>query len=418
MERQAFSRNGIERAIRTSDFQNVPKANQDVHRENLILSSLVAARTKFSAPANPLAKFDLLGNSVFKLDKQCDQLVERKIAWNLKISSRVRPTGRSSVVENLKLLLEEGVAFRVYRLDVRRFYESFDKQNVSQEIDKILNLSPQTKILIKTLLDRHKSLGGKGIPRGLPMSAVLAEIMMVPFDRFLFNAAEVFFYSRYVDDIIIITSGNEGAKDFISFVKKSLPTGLNLNPKKFDVSEKIAKVTEIPNKSPKSVVSCFEYLGYKFTVSDPHKKLKNNANRVVEVDIAKKKIQKYKNRLSKSFLDYSKNKNWELLRDRVKYLSNNFGVFNTHLGKKKLAGIYHSYPIVDVDAKSLHSLDHFLRGLVLTNRGRIGTVVAILLTAKMKRELLTNCFTTGHAKKSFVYFSATRISDIQKCWKY
>src|SRR5450830_1375329 len=127
MEHQAFSKHGMEREIRKSDFRKVPKAAQEAYRTNLILTSFLAAKTKFSAPSNPLTKFILRNNAVFKMGRQGDQLVERKLAKNLRIASGVRPLGRSTIVENLRTLLKEGVPYRVYRLDIRKFYESFDK---------------------------------------------------------------------------------------------------------------------------------------------------------------------------------------------------------------------------------------------------------------------------------------------------
>jgi hypothetical protein len=419
LEHQAFSKRGMERSIRKSDFRKIPKAAQEAHRTDLILASMLAAKTRFSAPSNPLSKFTLRGNAVFKLGKQGDQLVERKLAKNLRVASGVQPLGRSVIVENLKMLLKEGVPFRVYRLDIRKFYESFDKVAVLEEMEKIVRLSPHSKRLIKTLLERHSELGGAGVPRGLPISAVLTETMMRHFDAKMHNAPHVFFYARYVDDIVVITSGEEMTQEFLASVKQFLPSGLKLNYDKFTVSRKIGPLVEVKNNTrPKDIVAKFEYLGYKFTTSNPFKKSQTSSYRSVEVDVADKKIKKYKLRLSRAFYEYVRTKDHELLRDRVKYLSNNFSVFNIHIRKKKLAGIFHSYPLVQENAKSLGELDHYLRGLVLSSHGRLGKKLSTLLTGSMKRGLLANSFVKGHAKKTFIHFTPLRIHEINQCWAH
>ncbi|WHQ45820.1 hypothetical protein E8D21_19350 (plasmid) [Alcaligenes faecalis] len=44
--------------------------------------------------------------------------------------------------------------------------------------------------------------------------------MMRDFDRQIHNNINTFFYSRYVDDIIVITSSDEDSKEFIAGIKK------------------------------------------------------------------------------------------------------------------------------------------------------------------------------------------------------
>ena len=417
MEHQTFSKHGLSKIIRKSDFLNIPDAAQETYYENLLQESVIAARTKFSEPNNPLSSFRLNGNLVFKLDKHADRIVERKLTANLRRVYEIRTVSRSTIIENLKLFLKEGIPFRVYRLDIRKFYESFSKDMICSQIDKTFNLSPSSKLLIKHILEKHSQLGGNGTPRGLPLSSCISELMMNEFDHQMNNTKNVFFYSRYVDDIILISSGNEDQKEFLDYIKINLPEGLILNPTKLEVSSKVLPLFIVKNIEPKKTVVNFEYLGYKFIVSNPYK-VSESKIRVVEVDIATKKAKKYKLRLSRAFYDFVKTNNWYLLKDRIRYLSNNFRVFNPYIGKTKLAGIYHNYPEVQLNAKNLNGLDNYLRGIVLSKHGRLGQLVAPLLTSKMKRELLKNSFIRGHATKRFVHFSSSRINEIKKCWEY
>jgi hypothetical protein len=130
------------------------------------------------------------------------------------------------------------------------------------------------------------------------------------------------------------------------------------------------------------------------------------------------KDQTNETRIVRSFLSYAKSNDWGLLRDRVAFLTQNFSVYNPKAGGKKIAGIYHSYPLVSEGAAGLKELDRFLRNAVLSKNGRVFPVTNAMLSAHQKRQLLTRSFAKGHSSRSFVHFSTTRISQIQSCWIY
>lgn len=241
------------------------------------------------------------------------------------------------------------------------------------------------------------------------------------FDHLIRSGEDTFYYSRYVDDIIIITSATEKKAEFVTWVKKSLPPGLSLNPNKRDIAEDLIKVEKI-NASSAPAIFSFDYLGYAFTVSNPTKleaanKKNGELHRIVSIDIASRKIKKFKTRIVRAFLDFGKTGDWDLLRDRVTYLTQNFSVYNPKAGGKKLAGIYHSYPLVNAESGALLELDCFLRNAVLARTGRAFLRSAPLLSGNQKRNLLRSSFVRGHASQSFIHFSGHRISEVQRCWE-
>lgn len=79
------------------------------------------------------------------------------------------------------------------------------------------------KELINSGIVKHKNQKHKkgkliGIPQGLPISALLANMYMLPFDESIINELTLkknIFYRRYSDDIIVICKENE-----VSFVEK------------------------------------------------------------------------------------------------------------------------------------------------------------------------------------------------------
>ena len=138
--------------------------------------------------------------------------------------------------------------------------------------------------------------------------------------------------------------------------------------------------------------------------------------RSVTVDIANSKVKKIRTRIIRSFLEFNQTSDWALLYDRIQFLTQNFSVYNSKVGSKKLAGIYYSYPEVSEAAASLIELDHFLRNATLSKTGKLFSQTTLKLNGKQKRSILTQSFVRGHESKSFVYFPGQRIKQIQACW--
>lgn len=419
---QSFSINTLERVLWKRDFLGVPAIDHAALREQLLSQALLSATSYFNSPSAPLTGFPLRGKTVYRLTRHHDELIERKLLLNLKRCASFVVNGRSQIVKNLKLLLEEGIPYRIYRLDIRSFFESFQKKHILDVITSIKNLSPHSRLLIEKILDSHAAIGGNGIPRGLSISAALSEILMQDFDRKVHWASNTFYYSRYVDDIIIISSAREKAAEFLNELCAWLPPGLELNPTKKSITEASARAEKENSIAAKNLLQ-FDYLGYQFSVKNPTKQQAGKTKdgelfRKVHVDIASKKIKKIKTRIIRSFLNYAKTSDWGLLRDRIAFLTQNFSVYNPKSGGKKIAGIYHSYPLVSENAPGLRELDRFLRNAVLAKNGRVFSKTSSTLSAQQKRQLLAHSFARGHSSRSFVHFSAPRISQIQSCWVY
>ncbi|RTL36212.1 MAG: RNA-directed DNA polymerase [Burkholderiales bacterium] len=420
MHDQSFAKNTLEQMLQKGDFNGVPSAHQALFRQQTVARAIAAATTNFAATPVLLRSFPVKGKTVYGLSGLANELVARKLASNLRRHIKTYTKGRTHIVSSLKLLLEEGVPFRVYRLDIKSFYESFKHENISHAVEKLSRLAPLSKSLINAILDHHNSVGGSGTPRGLAMSASISDLMMKEFDLRTSANPEVFFYARYVDDIILITSCRERRRILISELLNNLPPGLELNPKKQRVVEASKKMSPLPHGSSTVELLRFDYLGYSFSVREPVKSrgADRPTQRDVLVDLAPAKIRKIKTRIARAFLDYSRNPDWPLLKDRIKFLTRNFGVYNAKAGGKKLAGIYYSYPLLSENAKALGALDRFLRNAILSRKGSIFSVSASILSAKQRQSLLGHSFVNGHSERHFVYFSPARISQIQECWKY
>ena len=414
MEYQAFSTYRLNKVIRKSDFQNISMADQDIYREKLLHDAINSVKKEFSDVVNPLSSFKLHGNQVYKIDRHHHRLVERNLTSNLNSISSKKASNRASIIKNLQLLLMEDVPYKIYRWDIKKFFESFDNKEVEKFINQIPNLSPQSKSLLCSILKKHKALGGTGSPRGLSLSSVLTELIMCDFDSKVFAHPDTFFYARYVDDIIIITSANENSQMFRVLAKKTLPKGLQFNELKSQESPIIGK-SPITRKQTDEFRYSFEYLGYKISIK---KRTNKDKHRIIDIDIADKKVKKYKKRLSRAFYDFTKNGNTELLIDRLRFLTKNFKVYNQHLDRTKLSGIYYNYPAIQGNMSNLKNLDGFIKVLVLGQKGRLGTLLSTKLNSRLRSRILANSFVKGHKDVAFVTFRPERVGQIKRCWDY
>ena len=403
--------------FRRGDFRGIPFADWDDFRKEKVKAAFQAVLTLFNG-ANPIEAFHLKKRTAYKIRNFEDDLVIRKLTANLKQAAPPSSKSRSFLVSSLLKFLEEGVPYRVYRLDIKNFYESLPTPQILGAVTGLTRLSPLSKKHIEYLLAQFNAMGGQGAPRGMAISAALSDLLMSPFDLETFSESSVYFYGRYVDDIIIITNGLEDVGQFISKLKLNLPTGLKLNSKKtcvMTIADRVAPVN--PPNVP--IYKCgFDYLGYQFSVFEPVRPNKSAKTifRLVRTEIAPSKVKKIKLRIVRSFIDFAKTKNVALLVERIRYLTSNFSITDGKTGRRKLAGIYNSYPLLSGASESLEELDDFLRNAVLSNRGKVFSRSAPFLGSGCKRKLLSQSFRYGHEKKRYAYFTSAKIKQIQECW--
>lgn len=411
----SYNANTLAAAIRKGDFHGTPAALHAITREKLITEAVAAAHSNFGG-ANPLRKIHINGKTGFAFNTQASEIVARKATANIRALAKLRSSTRAQVVSNLFHFFKEGVPYRIYRLDIRNFYESFDTEYVIAALYKLPALNPLTRQHLETILSFHKTMGGTGLPRGLGLSATLSEFTMREFDQSVCDRENVFFFGRYVDDMIIVTSGDEPKNQFLEDLKQLLPTGLALNHTKTRVrTARSAQKISSPAYSRFEIMR-IDYLGYCFKVYDPNSG-KKGGYREVSVDISESKKRKIKLRINRALLDYARKPNFALLCDRIKFLSSNFSIYDRREGRRQLAGIYYNYPLLTSPHTGLKGLDHFLRLSILSKFGRVFGSSYPLLTPGQRRQLLHHSFLRGHEKRLFAHFSSSRISDIQSAWK-
>lgn len=211
-----------------------------------------------------LREVDANDKKGYTTDNTESMLLSKTLMLDLKRSYKLIPANRNNIVEELRALLDNQMPKIVIRADFQEFFESIHQKKLIDKISEDSYISAFSLKCLKTFIYRFNELSGnlkekKGIPRGLSFSSYLAEIYLKTFDRKVGRIPGVYFYKRYVDDIIILANPEVQNKVSLwnQLVHEVSEIGLKLSEK-----EK-KKTCEI--FTPESKVSfSLNYLGYKF----------------------------------------------------------------------------------------------------------------------------------------------------------
>ncbi|QCB37847.1 RNA-directed DNA polymerase [Sphingobium sp. PAMC28499] len=274
---------------------------------------------------------------------------------------------------------------------------------------------------LESFLDVHCHGQTHGVPRGLSISAVLAEVAMQEFDKQVKLHPSVYRYFRFSDDMLIFSY--ETDFDLDKFLNEILPSGLSLNKRK---NEKIIFRNRKKDKSYQSI----EYLGYDFHVSEKIERDTPNP-RQISVCIADSKIKKMKSRIILSLKDFRKNPDPALLVDRIKFLTSNYSVRRTGInviGPKRSvrSGIFFNYnlcksadiPEVPDYKKSLKHLDGFLNSIIFSPNSEFFAATSTKLSHLHKQMIKECSFLKGFEVPMMAKFKPQRIGAIKSAWAY
>jgi hypothetical protein len=159
-------------------------------------------------------------------DKPEHFFASKQVQWNIFKAFNVKQADRKLITSQLKLLLNDGFPKIIVRTDIEKFYESIPHKELLSTIQENNLLSYSSKRNIKSMLNEYwKILISKGekistderigLPRGIGISAYLAELYIRSFDKEVTSLPFVTYYSRYVDDVIVIFTP-EHKKDEVS----------------------------------------------------------------------------------------------------------------------------------------------------------------------------------------------------------
>lgn len=394
-----------EAALKASDFEVrllTLKAELKALKEDKSLAVDALMDSISQKVLKPSFKIDLSikigpkGKDVFCIDAEPETFfVIKQIQRNIHRIYGVKQASRHDLVCQLRDMLGSKFPFELVRTDITSFYESIDRKRLLEKLERDQLLSPASKKYIKQILDSYGLLSGTsvGVPRGVGISAYLAELYLRPVDKAIRALPGLVLYCRFVDDIVAVFArppvGNSlgSFKELIDEILSD--NGLALNETK--TSE-----FNLADTNPKK----FEYLGYRFHLKHGH----------YEISPSAAKVMKYRSRINAAFSEFWRENPvnsrgaFRKLVGRIKFLTGNTRLSNSK--SRAATGIYFNNPVV-TDFSSFELLDKHLKRRINQLR-----------RSSLQKKLRKLKFTTGFKERRYHNFSTRELQMIVGAWKY
>ncbi|KQV35775.1 MULTISPECIES: antiviral reverse transcriptase Drt3a [unclassified Rhizobium] len=336
------------------------------------------------------------GKPVFCIDAEPETFfVIKQLQFNVHRIYGVKQANRHDLVCQLRDMLGSKFPFELVRTDISSFYESIDRKRLVEKLDRDQLLSPASKKYIKQVLDSYGNISGTatGVPRGVGISAYLAELYLRPVDNAIRAIPGLVLYCRYVDDIVAVFARPPAGKILGSF--KDLIIAIFGDNSLTHNAAKTSEFKLVDNDAKK-----FEYLGYRFHLKPGQ----------FEISPSAAKVAKYRARMNAVFAEYWREKPvnpkgaFRKLIGRVKFLTGNTRLSNSK--SRAATGIYFNNSIV-TDLSSFKLLDK-----------RLKTRIAELKRTSLQKQLKKLKFTTGFEQRRYHNFSTRELQMIVRVWKH
>jgi hypothetical protein len=354
-------------------------------------------------------------------------LILRKVNDNIRKTYGIKQPSRSEITHEVAVLLRENTTKHIIKLDIKSFFESIPINELYAKLVADRKVSTLTLKLLSDFISVCKFRQFHGVPRGLNLSATLAELHVRNLDQKLREIDGVYHVNRYVDDIVVFCFKEKNAIE--KEIKKNLvDLQLRINYKKYNVYDVHArcdfkcssKATCMKRSACNFKASTKSYemdlLGYEFVFKDINT---DRAENPVITKLARKKIQRIKKRIYRSFEDYQKSGNFKMLEWRVKYLSGNHRLRSSQNRGKLRAGPYYSYMQCKESEPEyraqLSNLDEFLR-IHIAHASKVTAPYALSVIQALRLRNVT--FLAAVDKKLTNKWPPSRIVSISECWKY
>lgn len=205
--------------------------------------------------------------------------------------------------------------FVLVRADFKSFFDSVNSEYVYNKYILPSIIKREDKQVLEKYVRNFKYCYA-----GLCLSNGLTEIICRDFDvvlRAKLSEYGVFFYERYVDDMLLMFNSYISQDEIKELIKKTIQEVFGTCPVR--LSNKGGKFSYISRRNLKNSQS-FNFLGYEFYIK--YSIDSNGEERLVfEYGISKIKREKYSNNIERAFLNYKKTGNIELFRQRLKVFS-------------------------------------------------------------------------------------------------
>lgn len=284
---------------------------------------------------------------------------------------KVEMVNRHTTMASLKHLLNNNLPVYIIRTDVKSFYESIDQNRLFELISRNTLLSKKTTEMIAHIFhnyeqvkDKNKVPYGKGVPRGIGISAPLSEIYMADIDKSIKGRKEVIFYTRYVDDIFIIMSNLGKCSNLHDYyqdiVNNFANYGLTLQP---EGSEKCKLIDLYSHVSTGVRQVNVGYLGYTLYITK-----EPNSKKQTIFGLSDKRKQRFKGRVDHIFERFAHVVKVNTrharrdLKDGLNLVTGNIRLIKAKSGVK--VGFFYNNDLLDKDS-DFDELEQYIKGKIL-----------------------------------------------------
>ena len=391
---QAITPNTLIDCISQTEWRDSGKSHDEMTEaiQNCVGDLLNEGTYSFSIKAQD----DLFINAhnSHSIDALCQDLILRKISKTIKQIYYIKPGNRNRIVKHIITLLNEKCDLWILRLDVHHFYDTIDRGKILSDLKARGRLSAQTIMLLEKLFQTEEIRVSNGLPRGLNVSAMLSELYMKYFDIELKKQNGVYYYARYVDDIIIFCTTKQAREEAYQRVVEELSKlSLTLNDEKTIFWDQTQAYP-------------FIYLGYAF----------NKKGDTVTTTIAPEKLRKIKTRITRSFVRFAKDGNYDDLLMRIKYLTGNFRLKQLNRILPITVGLYYNYRYIN-EYTCLTELQMYYEKVLNVKRGKLGRQISRFLTKTQRKTLQKYNFVFGFRKRVRYSFNKDMLNKIRSCWR-
>lgn len=118
------------------------------------------------------------------------------------------------------------------KCDIKKFFDNIDHSVIKQKLSKVCEDQDVLALLYK-IIDSYEKTNGKGLPLGNQTSQWFAIYYLDGFDRLIKEKLQIKYYTRYMDDCILIHEDKEYLRSCLKTMKCYLEKelGLTLNEK-------------------------------------------------------------------------------------------------------------------------------------------------------------------------------------------
>jgi hypothetical protein len=399
----------LARQYRKSDFQPgllyIPVSDKEIGVQRAV------ALTKSGFHHLALHRSRIGGKNVYQHRSIEQALIIRHISENLRRITGVKQSDRQMIVKGAAQICSSGLAFTIVKLDIKSFYETIHVTPILESLEGDAAFSRQSISLLSSFFEALVRRNIVGLPRGLGLSATLAEYAMRPFDRTISSLSGVWYYSRFVDDVLLVLAPSVSADEIRETAQHNLPEGLVLSRQKTSAYSFSSNVSAGGGEE-----HAFAYLGYQVSIGRIERQSDNRLKRIVKIDIANSKVRKIKTRIARSLHTFNSNGDYDDLLDRIRLLTSNYGLEDYDTGQTRYVGVRYNYPLIALPSPALSDLDKYLLN-ALTNT-HPNNRIRPNLSASQRRRMTSLTFTSGFQENRFFTFSPERVGALARCWTH